>query len=185
MSIEEVDQGSSRLEEALRGVDEGTSGDRRPSDEALLEELEGQLDPTTRLLFQHLSRQRAEQEDELEQERRNRRQERARRAARVQRLIRDLRDEIEDLKAAQEDLAAALGACGACLGSEPECDECEGQGRPGTSAPDPVLFEALVVPAVRRHRREIGPGRVRASSSPRRLHPTEVGRDTVIAQQEN
>jgi hypothetical protein len=45
--------------------------------------------------------------------------------------------------------AAALGACGACWGTDPGCRACRGRGWPGFSMPDEVLFEELIVPAIR------------------------------------
>lgn len=48
------------------------------------------------------------------------------------------------------DVARALGACTLCLGETPDCPACGGAGTPGWSVPEPQLFEALVVPALRR-----------------------------------
>jgi hypothetical protein len=48
------------------------------------------------------------------------------------------------------DLAGALGACRLCLGESLDCPLCAGDGSPGWSVPDPELFEAIVVPALRR-----------------------------------
>jgi hypothetical protein len=46
-------------------------------------------------------------------------------------------------------LAAALGAC-ECWGEDPACADCGGGGAAGWLPPDPELFAAYVVPAVRR-----------------------------------
>lgn len=48
------------------------------------------------------------------------------------------------------DIARALGACTLCLGDAPDCPVCHGVGVAGWSVPEPELFEALVVPALRR-----------------------------------
>lgn len=48
------------------------------------------------------------------------------------------------------DVARALGACTLCLGEDPDCPVCGGAGTPGWSVPEPELFEALVLPALRR-----------------------------------
>jgi hypothetical protein len=45
--------------------------------------------------------------------------------------------------------AGALGACARCWGRDSECPRCEGFGLPGAAAPDPQLFRALVLPAIR------------------------------------
>jgi hypothetical protein len=63
-----------------------------------------------------------------------------------------VRQELADLREVNDTLAAALGACRACWGGDVRCPICGGDGRSGASPPDPRLFEALVVPAVRRMR---------------------------------
>jgi hypothetical protein len=45
--------------------------------------------------------------------------------------------------------AAALGACALCWGADPGCRACRGRGHPGFTLPDELLFEEMVVPAVR------------------------------------
>jgi hypothetical protein len=45
--------------------------------------------------------------------------------------------------------AAALGACALCWGGDPGCRACRGRGLPGFTLPDELLFEEMVVPAVR------------------------------------
>ena len=61
-----------------------------------------------------------------------------------------MKRELADLREVNDTLAAALGACPACWGGDEECSDCEGYGHPGSSRPDPALFQQLVVPAVRR-----------------------------------
>ena len=60
--------------------------------------------------------------------------------------------ELADLREANDTVAAALGACRYCWGGNPNCKECRGRGRSGSRAPDPDLFNELVMPAVRRAR---------------------------------
>ena len=48
------------------------------------------------------------------------------------------------------ELAGALGACRLCLGESLDCPVCGGAGAPGWNVPEPELFEAMVVPALRR-----------------------------------
>lgn len=50
-------------------------------------------------------------------------------------------------------LASALGAC-ECWGDDTHCVACGGLGMPGWASPDQELFDALVTPAVERHRRD-------------------------------
>jgi hypothetical protein len=76
------------------------------------------------------------------------------------RRLRHLKRELADLREVNDTVAAALGACRVCWGGDEECHECEGDGRPGSRRPDPVMFDRLVVPAVRRARTARGePGR--------------------------
>lgn len=60
-----------------------------------------------------------------------------------------LKAESDGLAAHNEMLACALGACPQCWGNDPECDACEGHGRPGWFAPDTACFNHFVMPAVR------------------------------------
>jgi hypothetical protein len=60
------------------------------------------------------------------------------------------KQELSDLRQVNDTLASALGACPVCWGGDPRCAECGGHGASGSAAPDPKLFEQLVVPAVRR-----------------------------------
>jgi hypothetical protein len=62
----------------------------------------------------------------------------------------NLRDELEALYEQLDMLAAALGACPACFGSDRDCAECGGRGRPGAYHPDLALYRSIVLPAVRR-----------------------------------
>jgi hypothetical protein len=66
--------------------------------------------------------------------------------------FRRLRQELDDLREVNDTVAAALGACRACWGGDADCPLCGGRGHAGAAPPDPRLFEALVVPAVRRRR---------------------------------
>lgn len=57
--------------------------------------------------------------------------------------------EMSGLRTRLEDLAWALGACPLCWGEDADCRSCRGRGRPGFRFPEPDLFTAYVVPAVR------------------------------------
>jgi hypothetical protein len=61
--------------------------------------------------------------------------------------------ELKVLRERNDALAAALGACFLCFGSDPLCDECNGEGAPGSKAPDPVAYRTYVLPALVRIRR--------------------------------
>lgn len=64
-----------------------------------------------------------------------------------------LEKERTELAAAEAEMAQALGACIQCWGENPYCPACQGQGVPGSQNPDPLLFEQLVLPALRRRQR--------------------------------
>ena len=94
-----------------------------------------------------------------------------RRATRERQTVRRLRPhlqaveaELDELREHNDRLAAALGACYVCWGEDPDCDECGGDGRPGSSLPDRRLFNALVAPAIRT---------VRAERQRRQARPSE------------
>lgn len=61
--------------------------------------------------------------------------------------------ELEQLRERNDSLAAALGACYLCWGTDPLCEVCGGAGRTGAFEPDREMFVELVIPAVRRLRR--------------------------------
>lgn len=66
------------------------------------------------------------------------------------RTLRRLGVELEELRHRNEALAHALGACPNCWGETEECEDCAGEGSPGTYDLDHELFEAVVMPAVAR-----------------------------------
>lgn len=65
-------------------------------------------------------------------------------------LLERLYAELEERRRREAALADALGACGRCFGEDGLCPSCRGRGRPGGRRPDPLLFEELVKPALRR-----------------------------------
>ncbi len=70
--------------------------------------------------------------------------------------------ELSDLREVNDTLASALGACRVCWGGDGGCSNCGGRGHPGSSLPESRLFDALILPAVRRvhgARRTRVPGR--------------------------
>lgn len=66
-----------------------------------------------------------------------------------QALLRAARDALNALQERDSAIAAALGACAECWGAEAGCPQCNGLGRPGWAAPDPVAFATWVAPAMR------------------------------------
>lgn len=66
-----------------------------------------------------------------------------------------MRAELDELRERNELMAAALGACHVCWGTDRDCPECRGRGRPGAGRPDMELFKQIVAPAVRRVRAEM------------------------------
>ena len=66
-----------------------------------------------------------------------------------QTLLRAARDALNALQERDAAIAAALGACAECWGAEAGCPQCNGLGRPGWAAPDPVAFATWVAPAMR------------------------------------
>ena len=78
--------------------------------------------------------------------------ERAEAVRSLQRLAKTMFAEIEELRSRNDMLASALGACYLCWGDDPQCEICNGEGIPGTFAPDKQLFSKLVGPAARRLR---------------------------------
>jgi hypothetical protein len=67
-------------------------------------------------------------------------------------VIDDAQVELSDLRELNDTLAAALGSCRFCWGGDAGCELCCGHGASGWAAPDPTLFQELVVPAVQRLR---------------------------------
>jgi len=66
-----------------------------------------------------------------------------------QMLLRAARDALKVLQQRNSALAAALGGCAECWGTQADCPQCKGLGRPGWVTPDPAVFETWVSPAVR------------------------------------
>jgi len=71
--------------------------------------------------------------------------------------IRKLRGRIAALEARlgemeenETEMACALGACPICWGEDSSCADCRGRGAPGAQLPNAILFEELIMPAVRR-----------------------------------
>ena len=80
------------------------------------------------------------------------RRERARRLRALRVLAKRMYVELEVLRERSDAFAAAIGACPACFGDDPLCEECAGNGRPGSVAPDPDAYRQYVAPAVQRVR---------------------------------
>lgn len=124
-------------------------------------------DPRLGLIAKYLANKRAtaeevnDEEDDLEyaKPRRSRSddssalsRERAEAVRSLQRLARTMFAELEELRSRNDMLASALGACYLCWGDDLQCEVCNGEGVPGSSAPDKQLFSQFVGPAARRLR---------------------------------
>lgn len=149
----------------------GTSALPRAQD--LLTQL-GEADPTVRLIAQLLAQRQAQElenetpsEDEMDSapvQSSSERDEAEVRCSEMSRAVRQLRRKVEtmyrelaELRDRNDALAAALGACYLCWGKDPECEICNGGGRPGSSTPDKKLFTQFALPAARRLQREGAP----------------------------
>lgn len=82
------------------------------------------------------------------------------RSGEMSRAVRQLRQKVErmygelaTLRNRNDVLALALGACYLCWGNDPECEMCNGQGRPGSAIPNKKIFTEFVLPAARRLQR--------------------------------
>lgn len=73
-------------------------------------------------------------------------------ARRPVRINRALFAELRHLRARNAELADALGAC-SCWGEDPHCEDCHGEGVPGSREPDRQCFDSLVRPTLRRFRK--------------------------------
>jgi hypothetical protein len=80
------------------------------------------------------------------------RRERARRIRALRVLAKRMYGELEVLRERNDAFAAAIGACPVCFGDDPLCEECAGNGQPGSVAPDPDAWRQYVAPAVQRVR---------------------------------
>lgn len=69
---------------------------------------------------------------------------------RLREIAHAMRRELHALRDRDAITAAALGACQDCWGSDSDCPQCHGRGRPGCYRPDPALYARTVAPAVRR-----------------------------------
>lgn len=72
---------------------------------------------------------------------------------RVAKLIASAEQRLMFLEGLLESVADALGACPACLGADDLCEECDGEGHPGTDQPDRESFENLILPVLHRLKR--------------------------------
>ncbi len=59
-----------------------------------------------------------------------------------------LKTENEELYLRNDQLAAALGACPDCWGEDRKCENCQGNGFPGSCLPDKNLFKRIVKPVI-------------------------------------
>lgn len=64
-------------------------------------------------------------------------------------IIDDLEEELEEEVALNQQLANALGACSDCLGKNPNCEHCEGEGKPGYFVPDFIMYNRYITPAIK------------------------------------
>lgn len=67
------------------------------------------------------------------------------------RLIKRLHTELSIAESLIEDLAAGLGACPTCWGHDDQCEECDGEGKPGAFKIDKKSFQTYVLPVIRKN----------------------------------
>jgi DNA repair exonuclease SbcCD ATPase subunit len=160
-----------------------------PSAQDLLTQL-GEADPTVRLIAQLLTQRQAQElenetptEEEVNSElsqSSSAPDEAEMRSSEMSRAFRQLRQKIEsmytelaELRERNDAFAAALGACYLCWGNDPECEICNGQGRPGSSTPDKKLFTQFAVPAARRLQRGEGATHRFSKTADQHLSPSQ------------
>ncbi len=160
-----------------------------PSAQDLLTQL-GEADPTVRLIAQFLARRQAHElenetpsEDEMDSapvQSSSERDEAEVRSSEMSRAVRQLRQKVEgmyrelaELRDRNDALATALGACYLCWGNDPECEICNGGGRPGSSTPDKKLFTQFAVPAARWLQRGEGATQRVSKTADQHLSPSQ------------
>jgi hypothetical protein len=160
-----------------------------PRAQDLLTQL-GEADPTVRLIAQVLAQRQAQElesetstEDEMDLAPVQSASERDKaevRSSEMSRAVRQLRQQVEslyrelaELRDRNDALAAALGACHLCWGNDPECEICNGGGRPGSSTPDRKLFTQFAVPAARRLQRREGATQRFSKTADQDLSPSQ------------
>jgi hypothetical protein len=114
-----------------------------PSMSELLAQL-GESDPRMALVAKYLNQRESAQAETTDE-----RQEKRESLARLERILKRLYRELEELRERNDSLAAALGACYLCWGEDAQCEICVGVGAAGWNAPDEILFQHYVTPAIR------------------------------------
>lgn len=104
---------------------------------------ESSNDPTVTQFVQLLLQFLADDEEEAPEQRLEK--------ARLRKENRRLLRHVSLLERRNSLVAGAMGAC-PCWGSDPWCDDCGGDGTPGSRSPAPTAFEALVVPLLHAER---------------------------------
>jgi hypothetical protein len=134
-------------EELMQSVLERlTAEGRAPAMSEILTQL-GDSDPRLGLMAKYFAQREAlaaeEEPEEIEPSP-------ARRGAidKLHRLVERMYGELEALRERNDSLATAFGACHICWGEDPVCEACGGDGVPGSSAPDKVLFAHYVGPVI-------------------------------------
>lgn len=126
-----------------------SAGEMAPSRSELLAQL-AEGDSRMAALAKYFAQREAEQVTVAEEEPEDRTLHRKRESfQRLERLMKQLYAELETLRERNDSLAAALGACYLCWGEDPCCEACGGDGLPGSTAPDEVLFAHFVTPVAR------------------------------------
>ena len=68
---------------------------------------------------------------------------------RIRERLYELNEELRFAREVLRQVALALGSCH-CVGEDPDCDDCQGRGVPGTLDPEPASFARYVLPAMRK-----------------------------------
>jgi len=97
----------------------------------------------------------------------------------LRRENRRLRELNDALLAHTEFLAEGIGACPLCWGEDPDCQECGGDGGPGTFVPDRQAFNEFVRPAVETLRAYIASRRDGKSPEPKTTKATNASAKKV------
>lgn len=130
-----------------------TKGDGRPPAMSELLTQLGDDDPRMGLLAKYFAQREAMATDESTPDDAEPSEHRREAVEKLQRLVERMFEELTALRERNVSLATALGACPVCWGDDLACEACGGDGYPGASVPDAVLFAHYVGPVIKLLRR--------------------------------